>query len=236
MFVSRFRNLLHLIFLIASVSIFFGCAAPPKPSLTGLVPGREVDTLQSTISISIHTSDGSRGGRGYLIFKRPDRFHLAILSPFGLTMLEMFSAGDRLTCLLPSKQVAYAGSVAELPDREGLRSWGLMRWVVEQPPASGPALERDHVMADGRRERIYYDEQGLITRKESEEGDRVVYREYQAVNGVAFPSVIELSTSREDTVRITFDEPEVNQPVEDAALQPNLEGVSVLPFTAFKGF
>lgn len=212
-----------------------GCAATPK-LLTGLEPGKEVETLQSSISIAVKTAATSRGGRGYLLFKRPDRFHLAILSPFGTPLLEVFSDGERLTCLVPSKQTAYSGPVAELPDREGLKAWAMMRWVVERTPVAGSALSREYVNSAGRQETLHYDEQGLLLRKVTEEGDQVVYRDYRNVNGVAFSGEIELSDQAGNVVTITFDEPEVNNPLDEAVLVPDLAGVRVLPFSEFTGF
>ncbi|HLO26302.1 MAG TPA: outer membrane lipoprotein LolB [Geobacteraceae bacterium] len=234
MFEKFFRFAAPLFFTVAL--LLSGCAAVPKQPLSGLVPGREVETLQSSISISIKTAVRSMGGRGFLIFKRPDRFHMAVLSPFGPTLADIYSDGERFTCVVPSRQIAYSGSIEELPDRDGLKAWAMMRWVVEQPPAAGPALTRENMNGSGVRERLFYDTQGLLMRKETEDGDRVEYRDYRNVNGVAVPESIELSNRRNDTVRVVFDEPEVNQPVEEAALKPNLEGLTVLPFSAFKGF
>lgn len=222
--------------LLSGMFLLPGCAAPPKPPLAGLVPGREVETLQSPVSISIKTAERSMGGRGYLLFKRPDRFHMVVLSPFGLTMADIYSDGERLTCVIPARQIAYSGLISELPDRDGLKAWAMMRWVVERTPVAGPALVRENVNRAGVRERLFYDEQGLLVRKETDEGDRVLYRDYRSANGVAVPEAIELSNRRDDRVRIVFDEPEVNQPVEEAALRPNLEGITVLPFSEFKGF
>jgi len=216
--------------------LLFGCASSPKKPLTGLVPGREVETLQSPISISVKTAERSTGGHGFLIFKRPDRFHIAVLSPFGLTLADIYSDGERLTCTIPARQTAYSGFITDLPDREGLRAWAMMRWVVERTPVAGPALFREHINGAGVRERLYYDEQGLLERKETEEGDRVVYRDYRTVSGVAVPESIELSNRRDDTVRIVFEEPEVNLPVDESMLKPNLKGITVLPFSAFQGF
>jgi len=216
--------------------LLFGCAAPTKQLLTGFVPGREVETLQSSVSLSIRTADRSMGGRGFLIFKRPDRFHMAVLSPFGLTLADIYSDGERLTCVIPSRQTAFSGLVSELPDRDGLKAWAMLRWVVELTPVPGPALVRENINGAGVRERLFYDEQGLLERKETAEGDRVVYGDYRSVNGVAIPESIEISNRREDSVRIVLDDPEVNQPVEEVALKPNLEGVRVLPFSQFHGF
>jgi YD repeat-containing protein len=212
-----------------------GCASLPKP-LTGLEPGKEVETLQSSVSIAIKTAATSRGGRGYLLFKRPDRFHLAVLSPFGAPLLEVFSDGERFTCLVPAKKTAYSGPIAALPDREGLKAWAMMRWVVERTPVAGPALSRENVNRSGRRETLQYDEQGLLQRKVTEEGDQAVYRDYRNVNGVAFPAEIELSDLAGNVVKINFDEPEVNKPLDDAALTPDLAGMKVLPFAEFTGF
>ena len=231
-----FPKMMKASLLFTALLLFAGCAAAPRQPLTGLVPGREVETLQSALSISLKTADRSMGGRGFLIFKRPDRFHIAVLSPFGPTLADIYSDGERLTCVIPSRQTAYSGLISELPDRDGLKAWAMMRWVVERTPVAGPSLVREQINRSGVRERLYYDEQGLLERKETEEGDRVVYRDYRNVNGVAVPESIELSNRRDDTVRIVFDEPEVNQPVEEAALKPNLEGVAVLPFSEFRGF
>lgn len=232
----KFSELMKASLLFTAILLFAGCAAAPRQPLTGLVPGREVETLQSALSISLKTAGRSMGGRGFMIFKQPDRFHMALLSPFGPTLADIYSDGERLTCVIPSRHTAYSGLISELPDREGLKAWAMMRWVVERMPVTGTAPAREQINRSGARERLYYDEQGLLERKETEEGDRVVYRDYRNVNGVAVPGSIELSNRRNDTVRIVFSEPEVNQPVEEAALKPNLEGVAVLPFSEFRGF
>ncbi|HYS44439.1 MAG TPA: lipoprotein insertase outer membrane protein LolB [Geobacteraceae bacterium] len=232
----KLRGLSSSLLMLAALTLFAGCAAAPRLPLTGLIPGKEVETLQSSISVSVKTPERSMGGHGFLIFKRPDRFHLAVLSPFGLTMVDLYSDGDRFTCVIPARQTAYSGRISELPDRDGLKAWAMMRWVVERTPVAGPALERSNVNGAGVRERLYYDGQGLLERKETEQGDRVVYRDYRNVDGVAVAESIELTNSRNDTVRVVFEEPEVNRTVEEAALSPHLEGIKVLPFTEFHGF
>ncbi len=212
-----------------------GCATVTRP-LEGIVPGRNLETLTAAVSVVLKGPEKSLGGRGYLVYRKPDRFHIVLLSPFGLTLLEVFSAGENLTCLIPSKGVAYTGRIIDLPDREGLRSWGMMRWVVDSPPPSGPSLYRDHLTAEGVREKVFYDGQGLVIRKESENGDQVSFLDYTVVNGVPVAEVIEIASATGERVRLTFSDPEVNQPVEDAMLKPDLTGVKLLPFSAFKGF
>lgn len=227
------KNVLLTAFFLFLLS---ACATVPKP-LPSVKPGKDIDTLQSAVSLSVKAGGKSIGGRGYLVFKRPDRFHLAVLSPFGTTMMDVFVSDDRMTCLIPSKQTAYQGRISELPDRNALRGWGMMRWVVDTPaaPDGVKAGNREYLASDGRKDILSYDEHGLLVSKTNEDGDRVVYGEYHDVNGVAFPSSIEMSNMQGDTVRIVFDEPETNQPLEEAALNPLLEGVEVLPLTEFKG-
>ena len=225
-----FSRIALLLFLLS----FCACATVQKP-LTGIVPGREVETLQSSISISMKSGEHGSSGRGYLIFKYPDRFHMAVLSPFGLTVLEVFSDGERLTCLVPSRQTAYAGLIADLPETGALRTFALLKWVVaRQPVPEASFAGREMVTASG--DRIFYDKFGLMERKVAPDGDQVSYSGYRNVNGVAFPESLEIKNGRGDTVRIVFDEPEINAPVENAVLTPNLEGISVLPLSEFKGF
>lgn len=209
------------------------CATVQKP-LIGIVPGLEVDTLQSAISISMKTGDHGSAGRGYLIFRYPDRFHMAVLSPFGLTVMDVYSDGERLSCLVPSRQTAYVGRVADLPQIGVLRTFALLKWVVAREPQADSAVYGTEVVTPAG-DRISYDKLGLMQRKVSPDGDQVTYSGYSNVNGVAFPETFEIKNVYGDTVRIVFDEPEINAPVEQVALVPNLEGFNVLPLAEFKG-
>lgn len=213
-----------------------GCATLPKPQ-TPYLPGAQVETLTAMVSLSVKTDKGSLGGNGYMIYRRPDRFHLVILTPFGTTAVEMFADDGRLTFVVPSKGVAYAGTFDELPEEGALQGWRLMKWVVEGDPLFDPgkpgAVERTD--AAGRKVTAFYDGEGLLVRKLSADGDEVVYRDYRSADGVPFPSVIEFTDRRGARVRIAFDEAEINGPVEDAALTPNLDGITVLPLASFKG-
>ncbi len=220
---------------LAGVLFLAGCATVPKPR-EFILPGKELETIQSSVSITARTGEKSTGGRGYLVYQRPDLFHLVLLSPFGQTVFEVFMNGDRITCLVPSKDTAYTGLVSELPDGNPLKNWGLMRWATERPPGEGPKPGvRKCTGPDGRPELVTYDKQGLVTQKENEWGERVVYGDYEAVNGVALPKTVELDDQRGDTIRIMFDEPEVNQSVDAATFVPSLKGITVLPLTAFQG-
>jgi hypothetical protein len=220
-----------LLFLLVCLT---GCATVQKP-LTGIVPGREVETLQSSIAITMKSGGHGGGGRGYLIFKYPDRFHMAVLSPFGMTVLEVFSDGERLTCLIPSRQTAYVGKIVDLPEQGGLKTFGKLKWVVARTPQREASQGAGEIVAP-LGDRIIFDKFGLVRRKISPEGDEVDYAGYSNVNGVAFPESLEIKNSLKDSVRIVFDEPEINAAVENSALTPTLEGMAVLPLSEFKGF
>jgi hypothetical protein len=227
------RRIIQPLLIVLALS---ACATVPKP-VEPVKPGREVETLQSVVSLSVKNAAHSMGGNGYLIFKRPDRFHLVVLAPFGVTAMEVYVNGEHVTCLVPSKQTAYTGSFADLPERNALKGWSMMRWVVENPPAASGSDggEREHIREDGRKEFLLFDARGLLERKSNEEGDQIIYSNYREISGVAFPVTIEMLDRQGNAVKVAFDEPEINQPVADAALVPNLEGFTVLPITDFRG-
>jgi len=223
--------------LVSGLQLLAGCATLPPQNKPPLSPGREMETLQSSVTIAVRTGEKSAGGRGYLIYRHPDRFHFVLLSPFGSTLFELYLDGERLTCVVPSRKTAYAGLVSELPDNNILNSWGLMRWAAERTPdREGSAGTMIGESPTRGRQVVTYDDRGLVEAKEDKEGDRVYYQDYEEVNGVALPRTIDLHDWRGTSVRIVFDEPEVNGPVEESAFSPVLDGMNVLPIEDFTGW
>jgi Outer membrane lipoprotein LolB len=226
----------YLLPVVITIALLTGCA--PKAVLPLVVtPGAQVESIQSEVSLSFSSSRGSGGGRGYLVFRKPDQSHLVILTPFGTTVMEAFSDGDRLTIIIPSKEIAYAGTFDEIPPRAGLQGWKAMRWIVEgEPTGSGePGGEIVRVNREGKRETVWFNDVGLVIRKVTEEGDEVVYRDYRSVGGVPFPSIIEFQDRRGTTLKIEFDEPEINKPLAESALKPRLDGITVLSIKRMAG-
>lgn len=218
--------------LLLSVLTLFGCATVKKP-LTGIVPGRNVETLQSAVTLSAKSGEHSSAGRGYLVYRAPDLYHLLLLSPFGQTILEAFGDNDRFTCVIPSRQIAYSGRLSELPETSALKSLQLFKWVMAPSPlpVPAPALRQEMVLAGVT---YYFDETGMLERKVSPDGDQVEYEGYRTIEGIAFPETVAISNASGAQVRIVFEEPQLNAPVENAVLSPDISGLTVLPLGEFK--
>ncbi|HEX9023481.1 MAG TPA: outer membrane lipoprotein LolB [Geobacteraceae bacterium] len=214
--------------------IFAGCATAPKVQVP-FRQGATVETVTATVSIAVKAPQGSTGGHGYLLYQRPDRFHLVMLTPFGTTALETFSSDDRLTILIPSKGVAYAGSFAEMPDNSPLRGWRMIKLMAVDQPLYDPQKKGSVEKSAGGKVTSFYGASGLLERKKFATGEEVFFRDYQSVEGVPFPTVIEFTDCNGSRVKITFDEPEINKPVESAALTPNLDGITILPLASIRG-
>lgn len=192
-------------------------------------PGSSLDSLSASVSLSLRSRAGNLSGNGLMVYRRPDRFHFVMLSPFGSTLLEAFALGERLTLVYPSRSLAFSGRFDELPEGSGMQGWQLLRWVMDAQPAlpslSG-SVERDGGAAGP--ESVTY-ESGLVTAKRTPRGDRVRYGAYSLVNGVPLPGKIELRTGSGDRISLVLDEPEVNGALDDAAFTPRLDGLRVLP-------
>jgi len=231
-----FICLICSVLMVGGLLVAAGCAGVPiaRPAY---IAGAVVETLVAEVTVTVHSPDGNIGGNGYLIYRRPDRFHLVMLTPFGTSALEFFAAGDRITLLIPSKGVAYLGTFDDLPERQGLQGWRMMRWVVDGDPLFSPGVTGrvERVGPGGRTGTATYGPDGLLEQKISPDGEQVLYRDYRSVEGVPFPAQVEFSDPRGTRVTIVFEGPEINRPVEDAALTPNLEGVTILPLASLKG-
>jgi hypothetical protein len=86
---------------------FSACAALPKVPLD-YTQGAVVSSISSEVSLSARSSGKSLSGHGFMVYQRPDKVHLVVLSPFGTTLMEVYTLGDRITLVYPSQGVAYA--------------------------------------------------------------------------------------------------------------------------------
>lgn len=221
--------------LLLLMGLFSSCATIPA-TVVDYRPGSVVETLSSTVSLSISASDRSMGGNGYLVFRRPDQVHLVVLSPFGTTLMEAFALGERIALVYPSQSTAYVGRFDELPDKGGFQGWRMMRWVMDADPRDSDRLNGtvERMSRLGFTEKVTFNN-GLVTSKVSLSGDQIYYGRYTAVNGVPVAAELDMRNDRDDRIRITLDEPEVNTPLDDAAFMPRLEGLSILPLSDIQG-
>ena len=226
---------MRLFTVLFPLLLLAACSSLPRPDVDYRV-GAEVETLSTAVSVTIHTADSGMSGHGFMVYRRPDQLHLVMLSPFGTTLLEAFARGDQITLVYPSRSTAYSGPVSDLPLQGGLQGWSMMRWVMDvDRPGSGMrngTLERRNTL--GGMEKVTF-ENGLVTAKVSADGSRVYYSRYAVFDGVPLATEIDLRNDRNDQIRLVLDEPEINLPLDDAALLPRLDGMTILPLSDIKG-
>ena len=208
-----------------------GCASTPKPSLL-YRPGAMVETLSATASLSISKGEQGMGGNGYLLYQRPDRMRMVILSPFGTTMMEAIVNGKRITIISNSKGEAFSGTLEELPRSGQGEIWRNARWVMDtDPPGSfvgDGSLERVNSVDD--REQVTF-ENGLVVSKSLANGDTVRYQDYLLVNGVPLATEIIMNSHDGSRFRIKVTEPEVNTALAADAFTPHLDGLALYPLS-----
>lgn len=228
-------KLLISFFKIITPLLLLAACSTVRPTLD-YKPGATVDTLSAAVSLSLTTVDSGMSGNGFLVYRRPDQLHLVLLSPFGTTMIEIFSRGEQITLLYPGSSTAYTGRISDLPEKGGLQGWRLMRWVMDADPSvkTGHNGTVERIGADGIVEKVTF-ENGLVTEKSTEKGEKVYYSRYTVAGGVPFAAELDLRNKKDDRIRIVLDEPEVNTPLDEAAFQPRLEGMKILPLSELRG-
>lgn len=210
------------------------CAVARKPALVSAPDGVvSVDTLTTSVSLSVRSKAGNLSGNGLMVYRRPDLFHLVMLSPFGSTAMEVFARGEQLTLIYPSQGVAYFGRFDELPDGSCMRGWRLLRWVMDDESSASTTHNGTvkRVNAAIGPETVTF-ESGLVTAKTTSDGDRVVYRNHELVNGALLAMEMELETENHDRIRLVFEDPEVNSVVDESAFTPRLNNLKLLPLSA----
>jgi len=225
----------RLVKYLLPLLLFTACATISNPPLV-YRPGAVVETFASSVSISIHSTDRGMGGNGFIVYRRPDKIHLLLLSPFGTTIMEVFVLGERITLIYPSLMAAYSGRFDELPDKGGgLQGLRMIRWVMDSDPSDNKRLNGtvERVNRFGFMEKVTF-ENGLMAAKTSPVGDQVYYGKYSVINGVPLAIEVEMRNDRDDVVRLKLDEPEVNKHLDDADFTPQLKGLTLLPLSAIE--
>ena len=228
------RTLLAFLFSVVLL-LSSGCAAATRAQLI-YPPGAVVETLSAATSLSISKGDQGMGSSGYLLYQRPDRMRMVILSPFGTTLMEAVVTGNRITIINTSSGAAYTGLLQDLPRTGAGDTWRNARWVMDTDPPGSPVrngvLERVNSM--GLKERVIF-ENGLVVSKSLANGDMVRYNDYVVVNGVPLATEIIMDSHDGGRFRIKVSEPEVNAELAPEAFVTHLEGLTVYPLSALQG-
>lgn len=222
--------------LVVMAVLFLLSACAGQTANLAYTNGTVVETLSAAVSLSYSSGEKGMGGSGYLVYRRPDLMRLIILSPFGTTLMEIYVNGERVTIVYPGKGAAFAGRLADLPERGESAGWRQVRWVMEVDPP-GTALRDgtlERVTSLGMKERVTF-ENGLVTAKALSNGDEARYGDFAAINGVPLATEIIMENVAGDRFRLKLNEPEVNTPFEADVFTPRLDGLTVYPLAALQG-
>lgn len=228
---------MYRLLLLIIAGLLAACSTTrPVGDTSPLTPGAVVETISSTVTLSLRTTEKNLAGRGVMVYRRPDQLRLILLSPFGTTVMEAQVSGDQLTLAYPASGVAYQGKLNELPAAAGQRSFVMLRWVLESdPPPGAPATgEMQRAAARGGQERISLQD-GQVVEKNLSSGERVRYRNYITRAGVRLPLEVQMESAEGDRIRLTLEDPEVNTPLEQQLFTIPLQGLQLRPLTELQG-
>lgn len=217
-------------------ALLSGCVGKtPFTDNAQLVPGRVVETLSSSVTLSLRSAEKHISGRGFMVYRRPDQMRLILLSPFGTTVMEAQLAGDRLTLAYPADGVAYQGRIKDLPAATGQRGFTMLRWVLDsEPPVGAPASGVvEQQASQGGQEQITIKD-GVVLEKSLKSGELVRYRNHTVLAGVRLPLELQMESAEGDRIRLVLEEPEVNTELEEQMFTVPLNGLRLFPLSQLK--
>ncbi len=231
-------NMLRYFFLFAVSALLSACATGRDSSGScgvSLASKVALETLSSTVTVSLRTADRHISGRGVMLYRRPDHLRLIILSPFGTTVMDTLVAGDNITIVYPATGVAYQGRIADLPAAAGQRGFAMLRWVLDSEPQSGSPLDGiiERTSVNGGMEHITIRD-GLLVEKSLKSGELVSYRKHKNLSNVCLPMELQMETADGDRVKLNLEEPEANTELELAAFTIQMQGLRLFPLSELK--
>lgn len=225
--------------LLPLLLLLTACATrPPAPTaLQGAVPGAVVETISASVVLSLRTAEKNLSARGVMLYQRPDRMRLVLLSPFGTTLMEALVIGEELTLAYPGEGTVYQGRVADLPPAAGQRGFAMLHWVLaSDPPAGAPQdglMERRTERGDLERITL---KNGLVVEKTLPGGEQVRYRNHAVLAGVLLPLELLMISRDGDRIRVQLEEPEVNLPLDGQSFSLMTRGLRRLPLSELKPY
>jgi outer membrane lipoprotein-sorting protein len=221
-------------------------APPPVPAATdpaavfAMVRQQEdrIHSLRARFSARVHHGETVRSAVGVLLIKKPDRFRLRLLSPFGFTVFDYVTAGAHARMELPleGKQLVDAeiGTQSVFSPLDFRQAF--LRGVAAFPGRCTPSAAGAEVVVECSGE---HDERlreiriaraaGTVSRETSFDGDQprasLQFDDYRVVDGLPLPFAIELrSPARNLTVQITLRSYDVNPALADALFDVGAPG------------
>lgn len=191
-----------------------------------------IKSLSTNLNISVVKADMGFSGNGVLAYRRPDQLHLVMLSPFGTTILEIFSENDQITVIYPNESTAYVGKYTDLPKGGFLKAWRVLQWVLDAAPSSMKGFNgiKHIVHPSGSSEQITFKD-GLVVSKKTSTGEEVYYYDYTLFSGIPLAAKIDLHFKDDERIRLFLDDSEINTHIEDRVFIPKLQGIRVLPLS-----
>ena len=189
-----------------------------------------IHTLRARFSATVHHSESERRAEGVLLVKKPDRFRLRLLSPFGFTVFDYVSHGmhGRMELPLEGKQLVDDEIGAQSPFSPVDFRQAFLRGPEAFPGRCTPQAAGAEVVVNCRdaggarlREVRIAGATGTVTRETSFDGDQpraiLQFDDYRVVDGLPVPFAIELRLpDRGVTVLIALRTYEINPLLADA--------------------
>ena len=226
---------LRIQLLFAMTFYLSGCMAVRPPQELIYSSGAAVESLSSNISLAYAAHGRSISGSGYLMYLKPDKMRVVILSPFGSVLQEIYVSGELVTIVDAGNGVAFSGNFMDLPDKGDFSGWRYIHWLIDidQPDPSRGNVVIDRINRFGQPEKATF-ENGLLISKSTEAAGLVRYGGYAAVQGGAFPLEIVYEAATQEKFTLLLEEPETNVPLTDTAFTPNLVKLRIYPLSRLK--
>jgi len=229
------KVLFSVLFLLAMTFSLPGCMAVRPPQELIYSSGAAVESLSSNVSLAYAAHGRSISGSGYLMYQKPDKMRVVILSPFGSVLQEIYVSGELVTIVDAGNGVAFSGNFIDLPDRGDFSGWRYIHWLIDIDPPDPLRVNSviDRINRFGQPEKATF-ENGLLISKDTEAAGHVRYGRYAAVQGAAFPLEIIYEAATQEKFTMLLEEPETNVIFADNAFTPNLSKLRVYPLSRLK--
>ncbi len=186
-------------------------------------------SLRARFSVTVQQDENVRRAEGVLLVKKPDRFRLRLLSPFGFTVFDYVTSGAHMRMELPLEgkrlvddEIATQSAFSPVDLRQAFLRGAAAFPGYCTPQAAGAevSVECRDAPGDVRREIRIARATATVSQEISFAGDvpRVVmtFAEYRTVEGIPLPFAIELrAPARHVTMQIALRSYDLNPVLAD---------------------